>query len=214
MTYKEHVTKSNHKIRIWDNLLTQQELSKLMNFVFKMPFNFNLGYDGVMFDQQSKICCKCLITSDWMKRNNLLPSNHIGNITFKEFAPLFSLNNDSFNILNEFLKDRVMLRAWVNAGTTSDRHILHVDSNHPDALVLLQYINLVWDKNWDGYTLFRSQDANDIEHVVDFVPGRLVLFDGEIPHKSTPQTYDAPTFRFTANSMWIKEEDYFKQVKQ
>jgi hypothetical protein len=214
VTYQEHITQSSHKIRVWDGLLTYQQQARLMNLIFKMPFGFAAGYDTIMLEQKSKICCKCPLTTDWLKKNEFLHPNHVGLVTFKDIAPLFSLDTEEAKPIADILEDRVMARAWVNAGTASDPHSAHVDSNYPDAIVLLQCINLKWDKNWDGYTVFRTQDQENLEFASEFVPGRVVLFDGDIPHKATSQSYDAPAFRFTANSMWIKEEDYFKQVKR
>jgi glutamate synthase domain-containing protein 1 len=59
-----------------------------------------------------------------------------------------------------------------------------------------------------------TRDLKNIEYVSEFVPGRIVIFDADIPHKATTQSPNSPTFRFTINSMWATEEDYFKQVSQ
>jgi hypothetical protein len=210
----EHTTRSNHKIRVWDGLLNYQQQSKLMNLVYKMPFGFNGGYDGIMHEQKSKVCCKGLISNDWLKKYNFIPSNHVGAIRFSDISPFFSLDTDSAKPVAELLANRVMVRAWINAGTPMDLNLTHVDSNHPGALILFQYINLKWDKNWDGFTVFRDLENQDLEFVSDFVPGRVIVFDGDIPHKAAAQSHDAPTFRFTANSMWVLEEDYLKHVNK
>lgn len=211
-SYKEHTTKSNHKIKIWDNLLNYQQQSRIASMMNKIPFGFNVGYDTVMLEQKGKVSCKSMISADWLKRNNFLNANHIGPITFEDIAYFYGL--EDAHEVREALKGKVLLRAWVNAGTVADPHSTHVDSNHPNALVLLQMINLKWDINWDGYTIFRTPDLKELEFVSDFVPGRVILFDGDIPHKAAAQSYDAPNFRFTANSMWTDEEDYLKQVRQ
>ena len=62
--------------------------------------------------------------------------------------------------------------------------------------------------------MFRDQERENLEFVSDFVPGRVILFDGDIPHKAASQSLDAPPFRFTINSMWVFEEDYFVQIKK
>lgn len=212
--YTEHITKSGHKIRIWDDISTHQERARLMNRIFKIPFGFGFGYDTLMAEQHGTISCRADISADMLKKKGFINPSHLGLLTIDDIAPFLSLDHKEAEPIRDLLKGRVMPRAWVNAGTIGDPHFTHVDSNFPDALVLLQYVNLKWEKNWDGYTIFRSQDTNEIEYVSEFVPGRVVVFDGDIPHKPTIQTPSAPNFRFTINSMWVKEEDYFKQVSQ
>jgi hypothetical protein len=212
--YQEHITKDNYKIKVWDGLIDYQQQSKIMNLLFKMPFGFALGYDTMVQEQQGKISCKSQIKEDWLKRHKFVPENHIGPIRFSDISHMWGLNLESSRPVQEELRDRLMVRAWINAGTTTDPHAYHVDSNHPGALVLLQYVNMQWDINWDGFTIFRSRDLKNIEYVSEFVPGRIVIFDADIPHKATTQSPNSPTFRFTINSMWATEEDYFKQVSQ
>jgi hypothetical protein len=212
--HTEHITKSNHRINVWDGLLTYQQQSKLMDLVYRMPFGFASGYDLIMLEQKSKVSCKCLITVDWLKKQDFLPPGHVGPIKFENVKEFLSLDTDLAVPVADKLKKRVMIRAWINAGTPMDPHSSHVDSHHTDALILLQYVNLKWDKNWDGFTIFRDQEKEDLEFVSDFVPGRVILFDGDIPHKAGCQSLDAPPFRFTINSMWVFEEDYFKHMKK
>ncbi len=212
--YTEHTTKSNHKIRIWDDITTHQERARLMNRMFKIPFGFAFGYDTLMAEQQGTVCCKAVLDSEVLKKKGFLNTAHVGLLTIDDVAEFLSLDNDNSKPIRDLLKGRVIPRAWINAGTIGDPHHVHVDSNFKDALVMLQYVNLTWNKNWDGYTIFRSPDTTEIEYVSDFVPGRVVVFDGDIPHKATVQTPAAPNFRFTINTMWIKEEDYFKQANQ
>ena len=59
-----------------------------------------------------------------------------------------------------------------------------------------------WDLSWDGYTVWATDDLKGIEHVEFPEPGKLVIFDSRIPHKPTAASPEAPSFRYTMNSVW------------
>ena len=46
-------------------------------------------------------------------------------------------------------------------------------------------------------TLFYDNSLINVESAVSFVPGRIVIFDGTIPHTIRPQSTYGPDYRFT-----------------
>tara|TARA_R100000353_G_C6505350_1_gene195252 strand:- start:760 stop:1293 length:534 start_codon:yes stop_codon:yes gene_type:complete len=83
----------------------------------------------------------------------------------------------------------------VNLVRSSDIHYIH---SHPRKQVALYYVNLDWEDGWYGETLF--YDSNNLKEIIyasSFVPGRIVLFDGGIPHAIRPQSNKAPKYRMT-----------------
>ena len=76
-----------------------------------------------------------------------------------------------------------------------DVHYLHI---HQKQQVCLYYVNLDWRDGWHGETLFYNpKDLKDIVYTSLYIPGRIILFDGSIPHAIRPQSVKAPKFRFT-----------------
>ena len=65
-------------------------------------------------------------------------------------------------------------------------------------LSVLYYINLDWRDGWHGETLFYNpNNLKEIIYTSLYIPGRIILFDGSIPHAIRPQSIKAPKFRFT-----------------
>ena len=96
--------------------------------------------------------------------------------------------------INDHIKNLTMRRSVVNLSTPSHTHFPHT---HKEQLVALYYVNLEWNHSWHGETLFYSEDLKDIELALPYTPGRLVLFDGRIPHSIRPQSQIADHYRFT-----------------
>ncbi len=77
----------------------------------------------------------------------------------------------------------------------SDVHFIH---SHPNKQVALYYCNLDWEDGWYGETMF--YDSNDLEKVSFtslYKPGRIILFDGSIPHAIRPQSMRGPKYRIS-----------------
>lgn len=81
-----------------------------------------------------------------------------------------------------------------NLSTSSDSHFIHT---HLDKLVLVYYANLEWRNGWHGETLFYDDSCKNIIFASPYTPGRIIVFDGSIPHTIRPQSTHATKFRFT-----------------
>jgi len=95
----------------------------------------------------------------------------------------------------------VFSKAVLNLTTASDSHFLHT---HPEAKVLLYYVNLEWCDGWHGETLFFHENLRDIVFTSPYTPGRLLVFSGGIPHTMRPQSNVATKFRFTLSLFFDK----------
>lgn len=112
---------------------------------------------------------------------------------FKEFTdkhPLHAkINPDKF------------IRCIVNNEVMANTHWTHT---HIDENVLLYYVNMEWKDQWGGETLFFDKTNKDIIFGSRFTPGRLIWFDGEIPHTIKQPSRLAPKFRFTISIFFKK----------
>ncbi|MEM9301114.1 MAG: 2OG-Fe(II) oxygenase [Pseudomonadota bacterium] len=79
-----------------------------------------------------------------------------------------------------------LYRAYTNYASYGDMLFTHTDCL-PDAreITALWFISTEWDPEWGGETLFFNE-AMDAEFVASPRPGRLVMFDGAIPHCGRP----------------------------
>ncbi len=89
-------------------------------------------------------------------------------------------------------------RAYTNFAAYGDMLYTHVDCR-PDQreLTALWYLTKHWDPEWGGETMFFDA-SGDAMFCASPRPGRLVLFDGAIPHVGRPPTRIcyAPRFSF------------------
>jgi hypothetical protein len=95
-----------------------------------------------------------------------------------------------------------LIRAHVNLSTPTDCHWAH---DHRGQLGLLYYVNKHWKHDWAGETMFFNDDLSEVCFASVYKSGRIILFDGEIPHSVRPQSSVAPTYRFTLSLFFQKQ---------
>ncbi len=88
-------------------------------------------------------------------------------------------------------------RCYCNYAAYGDMLMVHTDC-HPDVreVTALWFITPEWNVEWGGETLF-FDSAMDAQVVVSPRPGRLVLFDGRLPHVGRPPNRICFAPRFT-----------------
>lgn len=94
----------------------------------------------------------------------------------------------------ELVSQANLERAIVNLTIPNEPHWCHT---HTNQTVMLYYANPEWKEEWGGETLFMNDDQTDIEFASIYKPGRIVVFDGGIPHTIRSPSILAPTYRFT-----------------
>ena len=88
----------------------------------------------------------------------------------------------------------MLSKTILNLSVPSDVHYTHT---HQEKKILLYYLNLEWRDGWHGETHFYSEDLTSIQYSSPYTPGRLIVFDANIPHTIRPQSIIAPNHRFT-----------------
>lgn len=84
----------------------------------------------------------------------------------------------------------------VNLVKPGDHYYTHTHGE--GTTVVLYYANLEWRDGWAGETIF--YDDNRVPtNSYEFTPGRLLKFNGTLPHSIRPQSFSAPQFRFTVS---------------
>jgi|TARA_R110000824_G_scaffold67074_1_gene173758 Rps23 Pro-64 3,4-dihydroxylase Tpa1-like proline 4-hydroxylase len=87
-------------------------------------------------------------------------------------------------------------RCMINLTKPMDVNFIHT---HPDEIVALYYSNLTWNPEWGGETLFYKDNKKDILLSSPYVPNRLIIFSGTIPHTIKSQNLLGPSYRFTTS---------------
>ena len=109
------------------------------------------------------------------------------------------LGYESAGPVRDLIGDAVLdlSQARINLSTLNDKNRFHVDTTDVPTLTLLYYLNVDWNLEWGGYTLFADDQCEEIEQVISYKPGRVIVFDGSIPHCIAAPTNLAPTYRFS-----------------
>ena len=95
-----------------------------------------------------------------------------------------------------------IVRCIVNLSKPGDFYLNHT---HGDEIVLLYYANIRWQEEWSGETLFYNDNMQDILFASPYVPGRIILFDGKMPHTIRSQSSIAPQYRFSFTMFLTKK---------
>jgi Rps23 Pro-64 3,4-dihydroxylase Tpa1-like proline 4-hydroxylase len=93
-------------------------------------------------------------------------------------------------------------RCVLNLSKPGDFYLNHT---HGNFTVLLYYVNIRWQEEWSGETLFYNDNMKEILFATPYIPGRVILFDGKIPHTIRPQSIIAPHYRFTFTLFLVKK---------
>ena len=95
----------------------------------------------------------------------------------------------------DWFVNKKLIKVVCNLVRPDDVHYIHIHNKHQ---VCLYYVNLDWRDGWHGETLFYNpNNLKEIIYASLYIPGRIILFDGSIPHAIRPQSVKAPKFRFT-----------------
>lgn len=96
------------------------------------------------------------------------------------------------------LKQKRWTKTMVNLSTQTEPHFIHTH----DGITLLYYVNLDWDESFGGETIFYKEDLSEIVYTSKYTPGRIIIFDGTIPHTFRAQSSLGPRYRFTMATIY------------
>lgn len=181
---------TNKKIEIIDDLFTAKERLTFYNYAC----NANYMLNRIPHD---------------------LPEHRKNQKTLKSTLSLSDIINLGFfshpYILNYVKENKLRIRkCYINLCTASDSYSYHIDDEEPVSYQVpsgLYYLNLDWDSSWEGETHFADEEMKDIIFSSAFIPGRLVLFDGSIPHKSSQPSMSAPYHRMVLAIKFTNESE-------
>ena len=161
-------------IQIWDNLLDDrflldlEEDSNLYNWHLANRANrksYPLGTKG------SHVFWGTTLYSEIHPKD--LPPSNIQNLHFYLTEKVISQKFNTKSI-------------QANAQTLGQDGGCHVDNApNTEEYTLMVFINYKWEEKWGGdFQTLKEYDNNaEVVHSIKYVPGRIVLFDGSIPHR-------------------------------
>lgn len=131
---------------------------------------------------------------------NIIPDRRlVCHLNEKALADLNFFTPERMGFLAPHLsEDLSIYNAYVNLGLPWDNQGVHGDHFFAKrGKTLLYYVNKDWSQDWGGETVFFDQEGREIVYTSSFTPGRVVVFDSDIPHAARPQALAGPSYRFT-----------------
>lgn len=177
MGTKENIffTKSGHFINVYDNLFSVDEQIHFCDFFHKSNFGINskdLKYTNEFSNQ---------IASNFSEQD----VNNLGFYDTKGFKFLDKKYNFS-------KKNKKQIR--INCSSPLEFNSYHTDGK---GITLIYYVNFNWNFFWGGHTIFLNEELEEVEKIVNFKVGRVVVFDSAIPHSTTPISLVAKCWRMS-----------------
>lgn len=90
----------------------------------------------------------------------------------------------------------VLYSGFCNAFRYGDETFTHHDSSNAEDISVLYYVNSKWERDWAGETLF-FDDENSTALAICPVPGRLIVFSGDVIHRSGLPSKGSQELRLT-----------------
>lgn len=189
-SYFLHTTSDGRKIHVFDNLLDYKAQYYFYRYIKNLSYKCN-NVDLAVTASDTRLKLRSDITPEQEE------------VDMKFFDTIQS------KTCLELIENYKIHSMYVNLGIPTDCHQLHTDiagslTAPNECLSLLYYANCDWNINWGGETLFYSNDLHNIEYTSIFKPGRIIIFDGAIPHSARPQSVSASQHRFTLACKFIK----------
>jgi len=187
--HKEIILSCGSKIQIFDNLFSWQEREYFFQFVAGSLYTTQNGASTATTESFSK---QVIFQSHYDKNDD------------KNFNLLYSPN-----ITSHLKTLGFPTRSWANVtlpGCWIHQHSDASTRQYDGQITLMYFASFKWEKHFGGDTIFCNSHTGEKERVVEYVPGRLVLFDSCIPHITT-LTIGQALPRYTYVYIFAKEQD-------
>jgi len=162
-------------IKIFDDYLTESLKIHVWNFVQTSKYQYG-HRSGTVLLRENSLRFSCYLNKEEVFRTNLYP-------IFKKLAK--EMGQDIF-IGGYYIGN-------YNRGTCAESH---VDTCIDDNLTILIYPNVSWEESWGGDIKFYSESSK-FNTCIDYVPGRIIIFDSKLKHKVMPLSSECPSNRFS-----------------
>ena len=184
MKINEITTKSNKAIIVADDVFDYSTRHNFYQFVNNSLFSTK-GYDTELHENKKDY-------------------NLVSKYSESDLENMGFLQHPNFFPLLKYVDGFFVQQIRVNLSTLNDQNRFHVDVTNSNGVTLLYYPNMNWNLEWGGYTLFANEQITEIEHTVAYVPGRVIIFNGAIPHCIAAPTNLAPSYRYSLAIQYCK----------
>lgn len=163
-----------NQLHVLDNKFSRWQIDHLHECALSAKYSYNQESDTKAGDRDCRF-------ASFLTEAEMLDL-HIDQIVRDAFSDF----EYQVNIIDAYF-NHYPLHAYVNR---------HIDDVDPETATIIVCCNKYWDETWGGELKIYEEDS-PVHKVVDFVPGRIIIFDSRIEHKAMPITPYAKSDRFT-----------------
>jgi len=182
------------KIFVFDNLVQPEHVTQLSGLITAPGWSF--GQCGNTDHKEYEILDEYKELDDRGQHGTSFWDQHWGYHFMNRALPckqpfgVYELWKGIQHIVSDRMKLDLTLINVYAIGTTTDRvGFSHVDwTPAHEHWTALYYVNPIWKPNWGGETIFYNDAQTDIIKSIIPKPGRFVVFNASIPHRSAPPT--------------------------
>ena len=180
-------TKSNKQIVVIDDCFNFSELAGIHTGACALPFKIS--------------------NSNASEVQHIVDRRLVSYIDSRALATMGFFAEEKSSIIKKYVSDDFeIFNSYVNLGIRGDQHETHADYYWKDGgKTLLLYVNKEWNRNWGGETVFFDDAGEEIEYITPYIPGRIIIFDSDIPHLAKEQSSLGPSYRFTLAIKFVKK---------
>jgi len=189
----------NRNIYIFDKCIPPYSIVELYDFCIHAPYTLS-NYD--IFDDSGILAKKWKHDLSLENLNSYSLLEYIDNC----FSEICKSKNKNIKL--------VYKRAYVNYADPYTIDSPHVDEtlatlkqnsledkniklDNVESFTILIYPNTKWDIDWFGETKFYDMDVENVIFSFPPSPGKIIIFDGLIPHSASPPSLKAKQPRYT-----------------
>lgn len=163
----------NQEIFVLDNALPYHYLDKLFTFCRKSSFIPDHGSSELKVTQDARFV-------------SYLNEEDLESIEYKTILDL---------LLPKFKITKV-LDSYINVYNIGAFNNPHTDTSLDNHLSILVFPNTEWNTLWGGETKFYKQGLC-YNYTLDYVPGRIIVFDSRLQHHALTINHSCPTSRYS-----------------
>lgn len=167
-------------IKKFDNFFDSETQQNIYNYIINS--RFTIGWE------------------DGLELQHKLHPNLHSLYTFHDVQNLKILEKISDRVTNNNISFSSFDKCIINLTKPMDVNYVHT---HPNQMVFLYYINMIWHEEWGGETIFYKDDGEVLD-CNQYTPNRAIFFDGNIKHTIKSQNIIGPTYRFSMSLFFNK----------
>jgi hypothetical protein len=89
----------------------------------------------------------------------------------------------------------------------------HTDADNLEDLTIMMMVNPIWKPEWGGQFEIMNKEETEVANTFEFVPGRIIVFPGIIPHRGLGPCVDG-VYRSTVVWRVTPLDVYMKRVRR